>query len=103
MYDAHFSTSLKSHYCTCECAQQAKLSILVFLTNSQKKMLKKDYWASEASPTLGCSIETPRDIYMSVCMSTVCQNTCMFKVSFGQLKPAGDTRVIHFDYTLEQL
>ena len=30
-----------------------------------------------------------------------------FKVSFGRLKPAGDTlgdtRVIHFDYTLEQV
>ena len=25
-------------------------------------------WASEASPTLGCSIEILRDIYMSVCM-----------------------------------
>ena len=25
-------------------------------------------WASEASPTLGCSIEISRDIYMSVCM-----------------------------------
>ena len=24
------------------------------------------YWASEASPTLGCSIEISRDIYMSV-------------------------------------
>ena len=24
-------------------------------------------WASEASPTLGCSIEISRDIYMSVC------------------------------------
>ena len=24
-------------------------------------------WASEASPTLGCSIEISRDIYMCVC------------------------------------
>ena len=33
-------------------------------------------WASEASPTLGCSIEISRDIYiMSVCMSVVCQIT----------------------------
>ena len=36
------------------------------------------YWASEASPTLGCSIEISRDIYMlSVCryvgMSYVCR------------------------------
>ena len=27
------------------------------------------YWASEASPTLGCSIEISRDICMSVCLS----------------------------------
>ena len=34
-------------------------------------------WASEASPTLGCSIEVSRDMYIQyvlVCMSTVCQN-----------------------------
>ena len=32
-------------------------------------------WASKASPTLGCSIEISRDIYicMSVCMSVVVQ------------------------------
>ena len=31
-------------------------------------------WASEASPTLGCSIEISRDIYKSVCrMSYVCR------------------------------
>ena len=30
-------------------------------------------WASEASPTLGCSIEISRDIYMSVGMSVVVQ------------------------------
>ena len=37
----------------------------------------QDNWASEASPTLGCSIEISRDIYiyicMSVCMSVVVQ------------------------------
>ena len=48
------------------------------------------HWASEASPTLGCSIEISRDIYMSVCMY-VCRmsnhvesresNTRMLKVS----------------------
>ena len=38
-------------------------------------------WASEASPTLGCSIEISRDIYiymyiyMSVCL--VCQINCI--------------------------
>ena len=30
-------------------------------------------------------------------------NTRMLKVSFGQLKSTCDTRVIHLDYTLEQL
>ena len=64
------------------------------------------YWASEASPTLGCSIEISRDIVYSlyVGLSTilwetqlkknVCQNawedlrspnTRMFKVNFGSL------------------
>ena len=34
-----------------------------------------NHWASEASPTLGCSIEISRDIYMYVYMSIclVCQ------------------------------
>ena len=31
----------------------------------------KDYWASEASPTLGCSIEISRDISIYVCLSYV--------------------------------
>ena len=30
------------------------------------------YWASEASPTLGCSIEISRDIYIYVCRYVVC-------------------------------
>ena len=41
-------------------------------------------WASEASPTLGCSIEISRDIYMYICcryvvcrMSVVCQIKCI--------------------------
>ena len=38
------------------------------------------YWASEASPTLGCSIEISRDIYIYIyiyyiCVSVVCQIT----------------------------
>ena len=54
-------------------------------------------WASEASPTLGCSIEISRDIccrYVVCRMSVVCQitwnhveshesNTRMLKVSIG--------------------
>ena len=31
-------------------------------------------WASEASPTLGCSIEISRDICMYICVSVVGQN-----------------------------
>ena len=31
--------------------------------------IKSTNWASEATPTLGCSIEISRDIYMSVCLS----------------------------------
>ena len=33
----------------------------------------KSYWASEASPTLGCSIEISRDIYICVHVSVVVQ------------------------------
>ena len=35
-------------------------------------------WASEASPTLGCSIEISRDyiyVYIYICVSVVCQIT----------------------------
>ena len=40
--------------------------------------------ASEASPTLGCSIEISRDIYMSVCrMSVVCQINCVGGITCG--------------------
>ena len=56
-------------------------------------------WASEANPTLGCSIEISGDIYcryVGVCwsMSVVCQincvggitwPTCKLKVFFGRL------------------
>ena len=44
-------------------------------------------WASEASPTLGCSIEISRDIYLCVCRGPKCAriitwpNTRMLKVS----------------------
>ena len=54
---------------------------------------KHTNWTSEASHTLGCSIEISRDIYMSVCMN-VCRmsnhvelresNTRMLKVSIGR-------------------
>ena len=40
-------------------------------------LLRLGDWASEASPTLGCSIEILRDmyVYMSVCL--VCQINCV--------------------------
>ena len=69
-------------------------------------------WASETSPTLGCSIEIARDIYVSVCMSWyakvrrqnyMAQKRACSKSNFGRLKPTWETHVIHFDYTLEQL
>ena len=46
-------------------------------------------WASEASPTLGCSIEISRDIYICVCrMSNHVEsresNARMLKVSIGR-------------------
>ena len=55
-------------------------------------------WASEASPTLGCSIEISRDIYvgMYVCMSVVFQITwnhvnqtraCSKSVLGGKIRP----------------
>ena len=61
------------------------------------------YWASEASPTLGCSIKISRDIYRYVGLSMENHtkstyvknaweklhgpNTRMLKVCFGRLKP----------------
>ena len=66
-------------------------------------------WASEATPTLGCSIEISRDIYIYVVgMSVVCQINCvggitqptrMLKVIFGAVKPV--TPVLFISYTLE--
>ena len=53
------------------------------------KTFYKHYWASEASPTLGCSIEISRDIYLCVCRGPKCArritwpNTRMLKVSLG--------------------
>ena len=72
---------------------------------------------SEASPTLGCSIEILRDIYM--CRSAVClketlqkiqirgrnyvaQKRACSKSAWGG-KQTCDTLIIHFYYTLEQL
>ena len=42
-------------------------------------------WASETSPTLGCSIEISRDIYICIyiCMSVclVCQINCVGRIT----------------------
>ena len=73
--------------------------------------------AKRASPTLGCSIEILRDIYiyiMSVGLYVYRISKCVDRITlpkhthaqsqfFGRLKPTSDTRVIHFNYTLEQL
>ena len=40
---------------------------LVILARTTTRKMVPHNWASEASPTLGCSIEISRDIYMSVC------------------------------------
>ena len=73
------------------------LSLLVkYLFIFHADPCNKSYWASEASPTLGCSIEISRDIYMSVCMSVVCQITwnhvnqtraCSKSVLGGKIRP----------------
>ena len=43
------------------------------------------YWASEASPTLGCSIEISRDIYIYIyiCIIYVC---CRYGVCLSYVK-----------------
>ena len=61
-------------------------------------------WASEASPTLGCSVEISHDIYICVCRGLKCARRItwpdmrMLKVSLGRLKQTCDTRVIHYNY-----
>ena len=66
------------------------------------------YWASEASPTLGCSIEISRDICnMLVCL--VCQINCVGGITwtkhahaqsfFLAVKPV--IPVLFISYTLE--
>ena len=43
---------------------------LALETEEERRAKKRNEfnWASEASPTLGCSIEISRDIYMYVCL-----------------------------------
>ena len=64
------------------------------------------YWASEASPTLGCSIQISRDIYMFMCLSWSKMRThyvAKHAHAHGQFGAVKTTLIIHFDYTLEQL
>ena len=46
--------------------------IVFFAVSFQSTKLLSSYWVSEASPTLGCSIEISCDIYV-VGMSYVCR------------------------------
>ena len=47
------------------------------LAHHQLMSQQGPHWASEASPTLGCSIEISRDIYIYVHVSVVCQINCV--------------------------
>ena len=49
----------------------------------QVGQIKHCNWASEASPTLGCSIEISRDIYIYVHVSVVCQINCVGGITYG--------------------
>ena len=71
-------------------------------------------WASEASPTLGCSIEISRDIYIYIYMYVgmyVCRgpksvggNTWAKRAhaqsQYCAENPTSNTGIINFDYTL---
>ena len=49
--------------------QQTSSDPCLYVNTSGEFFIIAVYWASEASPTLGCSIEISRDIYM--CLSYV--------------------------------
>ena len=65
------------------------------------------YWASVASPTLGCSIEISyiyvgMSVYVKLTAWAELRGPCACSKSFFGGKDC-DTRVIDFDYALEQL
>ena len=62
------SDNLQPLDCAFKCDQSADVNLTATDGGDIWKscLLKSNYWASEASPTLGCSIEISRDIYMSV-------------------------------------
>ena len=45
--------------------------------------ISRDNWASEASPTLGCSIEISRDIIIMLSVCLVCQINCVGGITYG--------------------
>ena len=53
------------------------LLLVKYLIIFHSDLCNKSYRESEASPTLGCSIEISRDIYIYVCVSVVCQINCV--------------------------
>ena len=58
-----------------EAARNSYLTTLNYI-----KHYSGDYWASEASPTLGCSIEISRDIYIYM---YICACVCRGPKSVG--------------------
>ena len=63
----------------------------------------QDYWASEASPTSGSSIDVAMSVVCQMnCLGGITQPSRMVKVFFFDGKYC-DTRAVYFDYALEQL
>ena len=55
--------------------------LILYHTPNSTTLINIYHWASEASPTLGCSIEISRG--MSVGMSVVCQINCVGGITCG--------------------
>ena len=79
-----FRLSCPRTKCNCHTYQVEKRQLLPDETNKniylQRSILKLNdcNWASEASPTLGCSIEISRDIHIIyVHVSVICQINCV--------------------------
>ena len=65
-----------------ECEQESACWCEYLIIDYQSNLIAY-YWASEASPTLGCSIEILRDICWYVCMSVCLQKIRMSKCVGG--------------------
>ena len=63
---------------------------LALETEEERRAKKRNEfnWASEASPTLGCSIDISRDIYiyMYVCMSSIVYGKTIQKKSYAKMR-----------------